>query len=228
MNIGVLIPAFNEKKTIGNIIFRLKELGIDKILVIDDGSFDNTAFYAESEGAFIIRHSKNEGKGVCIKEGLEYFRNQDIEGIILMDGDGQHNPAEIIKFLGYAKAKDKKMVVGNRMKNHKNMPALRLMTNKVMSFIILLMCKEYVPDTQCGYRFLRKEIIDEITLTSCNYEIESEMVLKVAKAGHKIYSVPITTIYKEEISQIDPIRDGLRFLKLVINFLFRNYKRKIC
>jgi len=221
LNVNVLISAFNEERLIGGVITNLKNTGITDILIIDDGSCDNTADIARKAGAEVISHTKNLGKGACIKIGLEHLHNKDIEGVVLMDGDGQHNPFEVNRFLECAKDPNKKIIIGNRMTEHKSMPLLRLATNKVMSFALYLLCGQKVPDTQCGYRFFRKEVLDDIykDIISGNYEIESEMVLKAANKGHKIYSVPITTIYQEETSRIDPIKDTVRFIKLVIRFL---------
>jgi len=219
MDVGILIPAFNEQGTIGDIVAKLRKLGFTKVLVIDDGSTDNTVEVARNEGAEIIRHSVNLGKGSCIKEGLDYFYDRNVDGIVLMDGDGQHNPDEIYRFLNCAEGGQKKLIIGNRMLEHKNMPIHRWITNRVMSFIIFILCGQYIPDTQCGYRFIKKDLLNDIRLATRNYEIESEMVLKTDRKDIKISSVPISTIYRRETSQIDCLMDTLRFLKLIFKFL---------
>lgn len=221
MRVGVVIPSFNESETIGEVIESIGKYAIDEILVIDDGSTDDTSKVAKSKGAEVITHSKNLGKGKSIKEGIEYLYDRNIDYIIFMDGDGQHNPDELPYFINNA---DKNVVVGNRMQNHKNMPFIRWITNKIMSLVIFMLCGQYVPDSQCGYRLVNKKILKNITLKCWKYEIESEMILKISEKNIKIHSVPISTIYKSEVSQINPLKDTFRFLGLVKRFLSRKMK----
>lgn len=223
--VGVVIPAFNEEATIGNIVSQLRDLGVKNILVVDDGSVDATADIAEREGAKVIKHVRNLGQGASIRRGLRYFSDKNVEGVVLMDADGQHDPKEIIRFLDFSE--NKKITVGNRMQNSKNMPLLRWITNKVMSYIISFLCKQYIPDTQCGYRFIRKELLSKLYLISSKYELASEMLLETAKIGTKIYSVPITTIYNNEKSQVNNIKDTLRFLRLNFRFIFKSKKVRL-
>lgn len=221
MKTGIIIPTYNEKASIGGIISALKNLGISEILVVDDGSEDNTSEIACSKGAIVIENGKNLGKGECIKQGIKYFISRKIDGVIFMDGDGQHNPNEITHFLNKSKDENVDIIIGNRMNNTKTMPLIRLIANKVMSFIIFMLCGQYVPDSQCGYRYVSKKLLNMFSLSSSNYEIESEMILETAKKRIKIYSVPITTIYKEEISKINPVKDTYKFVKLVLKYIFK-------
>ena len=216
MRTCVLIPAYNEEQTIGAVVSELKSKGLD-VVVIDDGSEDNTEKAASESGAVIIRHIRNLGKGASLKEGFDFIlRATNFEAIIIMDGDGQHGPDDIDKFIERAEQYDDDIIVGNRMIATKNMPLVRLVTNKFMSFLLSTMCKQKIPDTQCGFRLIRRRVLKKIKLESNKYDLESEILIKASRKQLKIVSVPIETIYRDELSKIHPVKDALRFVGLII------------
>lgn len=216
MNIFVVIPTYNEGKTIGPIVRELDKMGF-RIVVIDDGSKDNTIIDANKFGAELIVHTMNEGKGRCIREGLEHALENGGDAVITMDGDGQHNLADIDKFIQEYKRSGADIIIGNRLHNPKRMPLIRRWTNLFMSFILSLIIAEKVGDSQCGYRFISKKAIEKMDLNTTKYEIESEMLLEAKKNGLKISSVNIDSIYQGEASQINPFFDTIRFIRLIIN-----------
>ncbi len=224
MKACVLIPSYNETKTIGGIVKELKTKGHD-VLVVDDGSFDDTAKVAAREGAIIISHVKNLGKGASIKEGFNFIRkatNYDV--VIIMDGDGQHHTEDVDRFLAHLEANNNDIVIGNRMGYTKNMPPIRFLTNKITSFLLSAMCGQHIPDTQCGFRLLTRSAIDTLRLTSSKYDTESEMLINASRKGLKIASIPIMTIYSGEKSEIHPVRDTIRFIILLVKSYFRKHK----
>jgi len=214
----ILIPAYNESKQIGPLLERLTALGL-KALVIDDGSTDGTGSVAESKGATVITHASNMGKGASLKTGFEHILRSGggAEQIIVMDADGQHAPEEISKFLDAATIQKDVLVIGNRMGNPEMMPLDRKLTNRFMSFIVSSICGQRIPDTQCGFRLLKKDLLKSITIEFSRFEVESELLIKAARAGKKIVSVPIQALYGKEKSQIKAFPDTIRF----ITFLFR-------
>jgi len=221
MKICFLIPSFNEEKTIGSIVNNLKKKNFD-VIVVNDGSCDKTKEFAENEGAIVINHPKNLGKGASIKDGFLYFLNStDCDAVIIMDGDGQHDANDINKFLDYANKYNCDMVIGNRMYNTKNMPIARFLTNKFTSFVISLISKQKIPDTQCGFRLIKRNVIKDLKLESTKYDTESEMIIDASKKGYKIASVPIRTIYTSRKSKINPFKDTIRFFLLIIRWHFR-------
>jgi len=222
--ICVLIPAYNEAKTIGRVLGKIKAFGFEAV-VIDDGSTDGTSRVAADAGAIVIRHDINKGKGASLREGIRYILPRPYEAIIAMDGDGQHNPDEIHNFLELSGKKDSSFIQGNRMCDPKSMPLVRVVTNRVMSSIISLMCKQHIPDTQCGYKYIRKDALKKLTLASSRYDIETEILLEASRAGVRIDSMPIKTIYQKEASYISPIVDTLRFMRLLIKRTFRGRER---
>jgi len=215
MKIGIAIPAYNEAETIGVLVKRIKSLGYE-VLVIDDCSNDQTGKIAQDCGAAIIRHDENFGKGKSLQDGFEYFKARDFDAVITMDSDGQHNPEFIPRFAEKAESSDAGLVLGNRMQDPKDMPSLRIGTNRFMSWLISRVTGQRIPDTQCGYRLIKTEVLKNIELTTSNFEIESEVIIKAAKAGFKIESMPITSVYGKEKSRINPFIDTFRFFGMLL------------
>ncbi|MBL7156855.1 MAG: glycosyltransferase family 2 protein [Candidatus Omnitrophica bacterium] len=221
MRVCVLIPSYNEEKTIGDIVRKIKEAGFE-VIVIDDGSTDNTEKVATENGALAMRHIKNLGKGASLKEGFDFImRMTSFDVIIVMDGDAQHDPRDIQKFISHAEKYGDDIVVGNRMASTKNMPIMRLATNKFMSFLLSTLCKQRIPDTQCGFRLIRRRVLKQVKLELDKYDLESEMLIKASQKKFKVASIPIRTIYRDELSRIRPVKDALRFVSLLVKSYFK-------
>lgn len=218
--ICVIIPSYNEARTIGGIIRGLKEKGLF-VCVVDDGSVDGTSSIAEREGAHIIRHEKNKGKGASLRSGFEYVLGEPFSMVLVMDGDGQHMIEDVDNFLNKESKTGADIVIGNRMSNACSMPLTRRLTNKFMSSIISKICGHRIPDTQCGFRLIKRGVLESISLDSSNYEIESELLFKAARKGFKIESAPVATVYAGEESRINPFVDTIRFITLLIRTLAR-------
>ena len=216
MKTCVLIPSYNEESTIGNIVRKIRSINLD-VIVVDDGSGDSTGKIASENGALVIRHTKNMGKGASLKEGFDLIlRTTTFDAVIIMDGDGQHSTSDIQKFIKHAEEYGDDIIVGNRMEYVKNMPPLRLLTNRLTSFFLSFMCKQRIPDTQCGFRLIRRSVIEKLNLMTNKYDLESEILIKASKEKFKITSIPIETIYQNESSNIHPVKDSFRFIVLII------------
>jgi len=215
MNIFIVIPTYNERRSIGSIVKELRKRDF-RVVVVDDGSRDHTIVDANKFGAELVIHSKNVGKGRCIKEGLEYCLENGCDIVITMDGDGQHDLKEIDKFIEQYKSSGADIVLGNRMHDAKKMPFVRRWTNIFMSFVISCILGERIDDTQCGYRLLSRKAIEKMSLKTTKYEIESEMLLEAKRHNLVISSIDIDSIYQGESSQINPFFDTIRFIKLII------------
>jgi glycosyltransferase involved in cell wall biosynthesis len=213
--VSVLIPSYNESKAIGSLIKGLKGKGLS-VCVIDDGSTDQTGYIAEKEGAIVIRHAENKGKGASLRDGFEYALKEGFDAVLVMDGDGQHEAGDADSFLKKLDETDADIIIGNRMSDTSSMPLARHLTNKIMSFVISNICGHRIPDTQCGFRLIKRNVLENVKLKSSNFEIESELLLKAAKKGFRIESVPIKTIYADENSRINPFIDTLRFIAFLI------------
>jgi glycosyltransferase involved in cell wall biosynthesis len=211
--IAALIPAFREARHIGEVVKRVQHQ-LDTVLVVDDGSPDETAQNAREAGAEVIVHEKNGGKGAAIKTGFKVLMERGFDYVIILDGDGQHLPEEIARFVTAAKG-GWELYVGNRMQETQRMPLVRKLTNLFMSWGISRLCGQPIPDTQCGFRMVHRKLIPDLFCESNAYDYETEMLLIAARTGCRIGNVPVSTVYADEKSKIHPLRDGLRFLKLL-------------
>ncbi|MCD5401612.1 glycosyltransferase family 2 protein [candidate division NPL-UPA2 bacterium] len=227
MKIGVLIPAYNEEGTIFSLVRGLLALSaggqglVEEVVIIDDGSTDNTREEAKRAGAQVISHPENRGKGAALKTGFRYALQKGFEAIITMDGDGQHDGTEIPAFLGKAQEKEAHIIIGNRMGNVGNMPFVRLWTNRITSWIISALTHQKIDDSQSGYRLIRKKVLQNINLVTSYFDAESELLIKASQRGYRIVSIPIRTIYKDKfVSKIKPLKDTLRFIRLIFRLRF--------
>ena len=214
-NICVLIPVLNEAQAISAVVSSLRACSLD-VVVIDDGSTDDSGAIARQNGATVIRHDVKKGKGQSLRDGFRHALEHGYDGVITMDGDGQHDAADIGQFLELVTRERPGIVVGNRMADPLGMPRVRYLTNRFMSSLISRACGQRIPDTQCGYRYIDSRVLREVPLASDDFEIETEILMKSAKRGFRIDSVPVTTIYRDEESKINPWKDTVRFITYFI------------
>ena len=170
----------------------------------------------------VLKTASKSGKGHALKIGFEYVLKNAYDALIAMDGDGQHSPADIAAFVDCYKTTGADIVCGNRMQNPRGMPFVRWMTNSFMSWLISLICRQHIPDTQCGFRLIKTQVLQAMTLECSDFEIETEVLVKASKKGFKVASVGIQSIYNGEVSKIKPVRDTFRFLA----YLFRELLKK--
>jgi glycosyltransferase involved in cell wall biosynthesis len=220
MNIFIIIPAYNEAKTIGSIVKELSGKGF-RVVVVDDGSSDHTVIDANKFGAEVIVHSRNAGKGRCVREGLIYALENGCGAAVTIDGDGQHDLKELDKFIEEYKKTKADIILGNRMTDPKKMPFIRRCTNLFMSFIISSLLGRKIDDSQCGYRLISRNAIEKMSLSTVKYEIETEILIEAKNKNLTISSVKINSIYENETSQINPFFDTLRFLRFIIHVLLQ-------
>ncbi len=223
MRTCVIIPTYNEARAIAGLINQISKLELE-IIIVDDGSVDDTVKIATACGAKVLANQRNLGKGASLIRGYNFALKQGFDAVISMDGDGQHSPDDLSVFIQKAKNSTSALIVGNRMGMTKGMPVLRLITNLLMSKFISLIVKQHIPDSQCGFRLVKRELLSRMDLSASKYEIESEVLIKVAHLGFKIESIPVKTIYAGHKSQINPLVDTLRFIRFMILEFVRSPK----
>ncbi|MFW5746153.1 MAG: glycosyltransferase family 2 protein [Nanoarchaeota archaeon] len=211
-NVLVLIPAYNEDAHIRQVIRDCRKVGFD-LLVIDDGSTDTTVATAREEKAKILRNPQNRGKGYSIQKGLRYAEKHGYEIAVTIDADGQHDPRFIPELV--SALKDGDMVIGAR-KRSQEMPLIRRMSNTVSSYLLSKKLGTFIPDSQSGFRAMRLSAVNPTDGESAGYEYESEILIQLARRKKKIRSIPISTIYGTEKSTYHPIRDTLRFFRILL------------
>lgn len=223
----VIIPSYNVARTLGAIIYELRKQDLD-VLVIDDGSTDATSEAADKSGAIVLKNQVNLGKGTSLRRGLQYALDKGYDTLITMDGDGQHLPEDAINFLrAHAMYPEADLIIGNRMQRPGGMPFPRFLTNRMMSTFISWLSKQHIPDSQNGFRLIKRQSLQALKLKSSRFEIESEIILEAAKKGAKIISIPISAIYKGHPSRISPLLDTLRFIKFSLPYLAQSAWRNL-
>lgn len=210
----VIVPAYREEKRIGRVVRGILA-HCPNVLVVDDGSDDRTAEEARAAGAEVIRHPGNRGKGSALNTGFERARQMGCEFVITVDGDGQHDPADLPAFMETYRKAGTPVLVGNRMDRTETMPWHRLLTNRFMSWLLSREMGQYVPDTQCGFRLYRSDVVPYVSAESQRFAAESEILLHIADRGIRLDCVRIPAIYGEEESKINPVKDSIRFLGML-------------
>ena len=224
-NIVAIIPAYNEEDALANVINNTLQY-VDKVIVVNDGSKDNTAEVAENAGAELINHPTNLGKGEALKSGFNAISNDSF--IITIDGDGQHNPDEIPDLLKPIIDDGADLVNGSRYMNgpEENTPAYRRVGQKVLDIATNISAGTKVTDSQSGFRAFSPKAKNCFRFKDTGFGIESEMLVDAAEAGLKIVEVPITVRYDLDGSTKDPITHGVGvLLKITIDKVVRTFKK---
>jgi UDP-N-acetylglucosamine---dolichyl-phosphate N-acetylglucosaminyltransferase len=191
-----LIPAYDAQGMVGGVVEKALKY-LPEVLVVDDGSSDNTAGEAGGAGARIISHPRNMGKGAALKTGFKYALEKEYDAVLTMDADGQHDPDEIPKLLSAASS-DAGIVVGARLSERDKIPPARYRANMVGVKCISWRARNPLMDSQSGFRIYSAELLREMTVKSSGFEAESEMLMRAGIMGYRIISVPVRTIYSEE------------------------------
>jgi glycosyltransferase involved in cell wall biosynthesis len=188
------------------------------VVVVDDGSCDGTAEVASRAGAWALRKERNAGKGAALVTGFRWALASGYRAVVCLDGDGQHDTEEIPRFLDLWKA-GHDVVFGNRMTDVRAMPAARLAVNRLMGTTVSTLAGYRIPDPQCGFRLYTARALKSLRIKTSRYDTESEIAVQVARAGFRIRSVPVRTIYQAAIkSKIRPVIDTYRFLRIVVYY----------
>lgn len=213
----VVIPAYHEEKRIAGVIEAVKEHALD-VVVVDDGSGDGTGRAAREAGAVVLTHEVNRGKGAAVNTAMRHARSHGYDFVVAMDGDGQHDPAEIPLFVKRYDETGADVIVGTRMNDLSGMPWLRRWTNVFMSRLLSRKMGIKVSDTQCGYRLYKCSSFPEVSPESMRFDFDSEILLQLAARQARFEEVPVRVIYGDEKSKIHPIKDTIRFFKMLSRY----------
>lgn len=214
------IPAYNEEVAIGSVVLRAKK-HVDRVLVIDDGSSDNTAAIAELAGATVIRHGQNQGKGMALRQAFVYARECSADILVCLDADGQHNPDEIPRLLLPIKNGDVDMVIGSRFLDiHSDIPRYRQAGQKVLNTLTNTLSVTKVTDSQSGFRAFSKKAIGTMSLEEKGMGIESYMQHAAEDSSLRIAEVPITCRYDlEHTSKMGSVRHGVSVINTILRII---------
>ncbi len=218
---AAVIPAFNAADHLTGVIDDTSAaLAKERIIVVDDGSSDDTYAVAAATGVVVVQHDINQGKGVALRTGIQKAIDMGMAFAVTLDADGQHNPAEIPTFIEYMQQSDADIIVGNRMEDTEDMPLIRQLTNRFTSGFVSMSAHTRIPDSQNGYRMIKTALFARLTFETKRYDFESEILIKAGRAGARIESMPVQTIYGDETSTIHPLVDTARFFRMVFKSFF--------
>jgi glycosyltransferase involved in cell wall biosynthesis len=206
-----LIPALNAEKTIGDVVRQAREQ-IDTVIVIDDGSTDRTGDVARENGAAVIRHDINRGKGASLKTGFQYAIEQGYDGVVTLDADGQHLPSEIPKIIQGHVEGGADLVIGGRAHLFGDMLPRRRIANRFSAWTIARCAGVRVTDSQSGFRFYSTRLLRAIRLHTDGFDMESEVIVRAGRGHFKIITVPINLGFIDGLStsHYKPLKDTLR------------------
>lgn len=208
MDVIVVIPAYNEATRIAPVIKKTLTAGYT-VVVVNDGSKDQTATVAERSGANVLSHIINLGKGAAAKTGCEWALRQGAKRIVLMDADGQHKPEDVKRLL--AKLDEGNDVVLGYRKLDKHMPSVMRLGNWVINTASSILNGITIKDTQSGFRTMSAQAYRKIRWESSDYGMESEMIARIARKRLRYAQIPIQTIYYDNFKGTT-VSDGIKIL----------------
>ncbi len=220
--IAAVIPAFNEVNTIRRTVEESRKY-VHEVIVVDDGSTDDTGREASSAGATVLRHDSNLGYGAALATGFRYVKGNGARILVILDGDGQHNPADIPKIVEPIIRGDAEVTTGSRFINDDSrgeIPGYRKlgigMVNKAWNFAT----KDAMTDTQCGFRAYSRDAIEKIDIKEVGMSASLEILGEAAQKNLRVVEVPISARYEGDTSTVQPGRHGME----LINYVLRKMK----
>jgi glycosyltransferase involved in cell wall biosynthesis len=208
------IPAYNESKYVGTIVLSTRQY-VDEVIVVDDGSTDNTVEIARLAGAEVVQHPRNHGYGAAIQTILDEARKRDPDILVILDADAQHNPKEIPNLLkpiseGYD------LVIGSRKKQANKIPLYRRVGQRVISRSVNVLSHDQLTDSECGFRAFSRKAIATLDLKENGMAISAETVAEAARRNLKIAEVPVSVTYDKDSSTLNPVTHGLGVLTKIV------------
>ncbi|MBN1883601.1 MAG: glycosyltransferase family 2 protein [Deltaproteobacteria bacterium] len=223
--IVVLIPALNAGPTIGDVVSGARK-HIPDVLVVDDGSIDETGPVAQKCGARVVSHKTRMGKGAALRTGFAALTGDKSpfdmpDGILTMDADGQHDPDDIPRLVSAFEEGRGDLIFGSRMGQRDNIPTYRLWPNLVGNFFLSRASGNRVDDSQSGMRIYSRTLLSTIRLSASRFDLEAEAIIRSGKAGFRFCFVPIRAIYMEDhTSNFRPVLDTFLISMIYLRSIF--------
>jgi glycosyltransferase involved in cell wall biosynthesis len=204
----IVVPVFDEAETVGDVVAAARAYG--PVLVVDDGSRDESAEIARRAGAEVIRHPRRRGKGAAILTGIAAARERGASSVVTLDGDGQHRPSDLGLLLDAARARRRTIVVGGRLDDAGALPPDRLNAIRVAGFFVNWACGLRLRDTQSGFRVYPIELFDDLRLHRGGFVLETEVLVAGVARGWRVHEVPVAALARaRQRSRFRPISDGV-------------------
>lgn len=210
-NLLALIPAYNEGRRVAGVVRGALEFL--PVLVVDDGSADDTARQAGSAGAEVLLQHPNQGKGAALRLGFVRALEQGYDAVLTLDADGQHDPKEIPAFIQAYATRQPDLIIGKR--DFSAMPPVRRVSNTLGTLLFSWAAGRSIPDNQSGYRLISRRLMEALLESAeRGFEFEVEMIVTCILFNYKLDWTPIRTIYGDEKSHISPLRHVYKFLQV--------------
>lgn len=222
-NVFIALPAYNEEEVITNVLSQIQKEGYSNIVVVDDGSTDNTATKAEQAGATVIRHSINRGPGAATQTAFDACIKLGAEIILTMDADGQHHASDISKILKHLETTKADIVIGSRFLETNKIPFHRRVFNAIGNMVTFLFFGLWVSDSQSGFKVFTKKAVEKIDIHSNGYEFCSELIWEFRIQKFHVEEFPISVTYtKRSLSKGQSFFVGTKtFFRLFLRSIMR-------
>lgn len=208
------LPAYNEEKYIGSLVLQARQYA-DRVIVVDDGSTDYTNKVARLAGATVVQHPTNQGYGSAIRSILAEAKNQNADILVILDADSQHNPDEIPSLI-QAISEGSDVVIGSREMQKGLIALYRRIGQKVLSRFTYIASRKKLSDTESGFRAYSRKAIITLKLKEEGMAVSAEIISEAAAKGLKVTEVPISVIYTQDGSTLNPIRHGVSNLNRIM------------
>lgn len=212
----IVIPALNAEPYVAAVV----EAALPHrypVLVVDDGSSDQTGEIARSAGATVLRHERNRGKGGALKTGFEWALGRNAKAVITLDADGQHLPAQVPMFVQRFRDSEADLIIGSRDHLFGGMLPRRRAANRFSAWAISIASGVHIPDSQSGFRLYSSRLLREVEISANGFDAESEVLVRAGRAGYFIESIPIDLGFVNGIStsHYRAVADTLRIARRV-------------
>jgi glycosyltransferase involved in cell wall biosynthesis len=201
------MPAYNEGRYIGTLVLNTRQY-VDEVIIVDDGSTDDTSKIAILAGAEVVRHPQNQGYGAAILSIFDEARKRDPDILVILDADSQHNPQEIPNIIQPI-LNGCDVVIGSREKQASRIPFYRRFGQKVISRSVNILSKNHLTDSECGFRAFSRKAIFALDLKENGMAISAETVAEATRCNLKIAEVPVCVTYSKDSSTLNPVAHGL-------------------
>lgn len=221
----MLIPAYDCAATIAEVVAGARQ-HVERVLVVDDGSRDDTAARAAAAGAAVLRLPANAGKGEALRAGFARLAGEGVTHVLTMDGDGQHLGREIPALLAASAASPAALVIGARRIGTQEVTPIKLFGNRFANRWVEIACGQKLPDTQSGFRVYPLAETSRLGAHAGRFAFETEVLIRAARAGVAIHSVPVDVYYPpaaERVSHYRPWGDTLRIIAVVVGLILRRH-----
>jgi len=221
-DIVVVIPAYNASLTISSVV-RKTLSHLSRVLVVDDGSIDDTGDQARRAGAQVRTHPRNRGKGAALRTAFAELDGAGVDAVVTLDADGQHDPDDIPRLLECFRTSGADLIIGSRWNDFSEMSPMRRFGNRFSSSALAFFTGLRIPDSQSGFRLYTTTFLRSARLKGEAYELEMEAFLAASALGSKVQTVPISLLVADgrALSHFRPVRDTYRICACVVGFSLR-------